>query len=507
MQEATDQVRNPKAIIVGAGIAGLAAALELNRQGIEVLVLEQASKPGGKIREVMVDGAPIDSGPTVFTMRWVFDELFESAGTRLDQHIRLRPLEILARHAWSETERLDLFADPERSADAISTFSGPGEARRFNEFCQRARRTYRTLENTFIRDSRPTPASLVRRSGLRGIGDLIRISPYDTLWRALGKHFHDPRLRQLFGRYSTYCGSSPYQAPATLMLIAHVEQEGVWTVEGGMARLPEALCKLAAAQGVQFLFDTRVSRINTRAGRACGVTLGENTSLDADLVIFNGDVGALARGRLGIDIAGAAQGPDPGQRSLSALTWSLKAIPQGFPLIRHNVFFSRDYQAEFRDIFEHHRLPGEPTVYICAQDRTDDDCHGQSGAERLLCLVNAPPIGDQHHYKPTEIAQCEESTFRLLARCGLKIDLNESPHMITTPTDFEHLFPATGGALYGRATHGWRASFDRPESRSRIPGLYLAGGSVHPGAGVPMATLSGRLAARTVIQDLTSRNR
>ncbi|WP_090203392.1 1-hydroxycarotenoid 3,4-desaturase CrtD [Ectothiorhodospira magna] len=498
-------MQNPKAIIIGAGMAGLSAALELNRQGVEVLVLEKAATPGGKIREVRVDGLPIDSGPTVFTMRWVFDQLFEAAGSRLDEHLRLVPLDILARHAWSEHERLDLFADPERSADAIGAFAGPEEARRFQGFCQQARRTYHTLEDTFIHNTRPTPVSLVARAGLRRIGDLMRMSPYDTLWHALGKHFHDPRLRQLFGRYSTYCGSSPYLAPATLMLIAHVEQQGVWSVEDGMARLPEALYRLAAAQGVQFLFETRVTRINLRAGRVCGVAIGDHETLDADLVVFNGDANALARGHLGIEVAGGVKGNPPAARSLSALTWSLMGIPRGFPLTRHNVFFSKDYAAEFRDIFEHRRLPGEPTVYICAQDRTDDGGHEPDGPERLFCLVNAPPCGDQHHFKPAEITQCEESTFRLLARCGLHLDPTQSPHHITTPTDFEHLFPATGGALYGQATHGWRASFDRPGSHSRIPGLYLAGGSVHPGAGIPMATLSGRLAAQAVIQDLTSR--
>ncbi|TVQ68848.1 MAG: FAD-dependent oxidoreductase, partial [Chromatiaceae bacterium] len=235
----------PNIAIIGAGIAGLSAALELAHAGMNVTVLEQAARPGGKIREVGVGDARIDAGPTVFTMRWVFEELFDSVDTSLTDHLNLQPMSILARHAWSEDERFDLHADHDASVDAVGRFAGAAEARRFQEFCDRARRTYQTLEGPFIRDTRPTPLSLVGRAGIRGLGGLMRISPYDTLWNALGRHFHDPRLRQLFGRYSTYCGSSPFLAPATLMLVAHVEQEGVWMVEGGMARIPEALASLA----------------------------------------------------------------------------------------------------------------------------------------------------------------------------------------------------------------------------------------------------------------------
>ena len=496
-------MRSRRVIVVGAGVGGLVSALELAAQGVEVLLLERAAQPGGKMREVMVGGAAMDAGPTVFTMRWVFEELFDAIGAHLPDHLDLRPVSVLARHAWSEDQRLDLYADVARSADAIGAFAGARASRGYLDFCERARRIYRTLEQPFLRGSRPSPVSLASRVGLRGLPDLMRISPLATMWGELGRHFADPRLCQLFGRYATYCGSSPFQAPATLMLVAHVEQEGVWLVNGGMHRVAQALAALAQQRGAVVRCYAEVETILIRDGRACGVRLAGGEELAAEAVVFNGDVAALAAGRLGNAARSAAAPVAPARRSLSALTWNLLATTHGFPLSRHTVFFSNDYASEFRDI-ERGALPSSPTVYVCAQDRGDDDAAAPAAAERLLMIVNAPARGDARPFTAEELSRCEAQTFQLMARCGLRVQRRRERTLLTTPQDFERLFPATGGALYGQASHGWAASFSRPGARSRLPGLYLAGGSVHPGPGVPMAALSGRQAAASVLADRAS---
>jgi 1-hydroxycarotenoid 3,4-desaturase len=493
-------MRTPHVTVIGAGAGGLAAAIDLARSGIAVTVLERASVPGGKIRQLQVAGAAIDAGPTVLTMRWVFDALFDDAGTAVPDHLTLHPIDLLARHAWSGNATLDLFANIDRSADAIAAFAGPTEAAGYRAFCQRAQRTYRTLEAPFIRSARPTAVSLATQSGLSA---MLGISPFSSLWKALGEHFRDPRLRQLFGRYATYSGSSPFQAPATLMLIAHVEQQGVWLVEGGMIRLAQALTNLATHHGATVRTGSPVAEITVRLGRATGIVLANGERLLSDAVICTTDCAALATGAFGSGATNATTSPKT--RSLSAVTWALSAVTEGFPLTRHNVFFSRDYQAEFDDVFRHDRLPTEPTVYVCAQDRGQPCAQPDGSAERLLVLVNAPPSGDRRAFKPMEIEQCATRTFALLQRCGLAVHRHPDQTAVTTPADFATLFPATGGALYGQAVHGSMAAFRRPGSRSALPGLYLAGGSVHPGPGVPMAVLSGRQAATSVLQDLTSR--
>ncbi len=491
--------RKGRVVVVGAGMGGLAAALDLARMGREVLVLDRAAAPGGKMREIAVGESRIDAGPTVFTMRWVFEELFAAAGASLTDHLRLRPISVLARHAWDGGGRLDLFADIDRSADAIGDFAGAADAQGYRSFAARARRTWEALEGPFIRGAKPTPLTLVSDAGIKGMGRLMSISPFTTLWSALGDHFRDQRLRQLFGRYATYVGSSPYLAPATLMLIAHVEQSGVWIVEGGMHRIARAIETLAIGKGARFRYGAQVSAILADGGRVRGVRLRDGEVIEADDVVMNADVSAIATGRFGAEAAKVATAVPPARRSLSAVTWVTVARTEGFPLVRHNVFFSKDYHREFEDLVTRLRLPAAPTVYVCAQDRGDEDT-GFDGPDRLLCLINAPARGDDRPFSEAEVEAAAQASFGLLARTGLTVHRDPAREVVTTPSGFELLFPATGGALYGQAVHGWRASFNRPGARTRLTGLYLAGGGVHPGAGVPMATLSGRLAAAAVVR-------
>jgi 1-hydroxycarotenoid 3,4-desaturase len=489
-----------RVVVIGAGVAGLSAALTLAARGLDVTVVERASRPGGKLREVELDGRQVDSGPTVFTMRWVFDELFDLLGERLDDHLTLQPLNVLARHAWIDGGQLDLFADEERTADAIGDFAGRSDAEGFRAFSADARKIFDVLKAPFICASAPSMTALLRASGLR---ELTAIRPFQTLWKALGGYFRDPRLQQLFGRYATYCGSSPFDAPATLMLVAHVESAGVWLVGGGMYQLAAALYELAVRRGVRFRYDAEVSSIITLSGRAAGVRLANGERIEAGHVVATADVAALASGLFGRDV-GRAAAPIPDKaRSLSAMTWSCVGGAHGFPLLRHSVFFSRDYRREFDSIFGHHRMPEEPTVYVCAQDR-DEDAPAPNEPERFFILANAPAIGDRHRFDAAEISQCARRTFGMLERCGLKIRARPEMIEVTTPSDFNRMFPGTGGALYGRSSHGWMASFQRPGARTKLPGLYLAGGSVHPGPGVPMAALSGRMAATSLIEDLAS---
>jgi 1-hydroxycarotenoid 3,4-desaturase len=225
----------------------------------------------------------------------------------------------------------------------------------------------------------------------------------------------------------------------------------------------------------------------------------------ARAVVFNGDTAALAAGLLGDSAKAAVPPAAKARRSLSAIVDCRFQATAGFPLARHNVFFSADYPAEFDAIFRDGRPPADPTMYVCAQDRGDSDEPGPHGPERLLCLANAPALGDDARPTPEETARCRTSGLKLMEACGLSFA--DGPMTTTTPAEFERLFPATGGGLYGQSSHGWRSPFLRPGSRSRLPGLYLAGGSTHPGAGVPMTAISGGLAAAAVIADLTSRAR
>ncbi|MHA7819713.1 MAG: 1-hydroxycarotenoid 3,4-desaturase CrtD [Erythrobacter sp.] len=499
-------------IVIGAGIGGLASAARLAARGYDVTVVEKEDDVGGKARRVMVDGQPVDAGPTVFTMRDVFDQIFHDCGSSLDQHIRIRRAEVIARHAWDDEGALDLYADPLRSEDAIGDFAGAEAARLYREFRHTTRRMHDILDEPMMRgDNVSSPLPLLWRIGLWRLGDFAAMRPHQTMWNALGEFFPDPRLRQLFGRYATYCGSSPFAAPATLMLIAHVEATGVWLIDGGIHALAEALREVSEAQGVQFRMGTPVAEILTESGRgATGVRLANGDCLTADAVICNGDPNAIAAGRFGEASARAVRPLAPEKRSLSAMVWFAHSKTQGFDLTHHNVFFSRDYRREFDEIAAG-RTPSEPSVYVCAQDRAADrSAHAGTVAElaanrreRIQIIVNAPANGDTHPYPPEETGRCTREMRATLARCGLTLE-EDMPYALASPAEWERLFPATGGALYGRASHGSAASFLRQGPRTRIPRLYCAGGATHPSAGVPMAALSGLLAAKKVDADLAS---
>jgi 1-hydroxycarotenoid 3,4-desaturase len=465
-------------VIIGAGVGGLTAAIALATQGETVTVLEAQSGAGGKLLPVTIGDNTFDSGPTVLTMKWVFDELFDLAGSNFDSALSLEPLSTLARHYWSGGATLDLFADTGQTIDAISRFAGKEEAQNYVAFSAKAKQIHQTLLEPFMKNQRPSMWSLTRAMPL---GEALSINPFESYWRALRRYFKDPRLQQLFGRYATYCGTSPLKAPATLMLVADVEAQGVWRVEGGMAKLAAALESLARQLGVSFHFKSEVERIEMSNGSLAAVVDKNEIRHSCTSVVCNADSAALAEGLFGHSTASQEKLLFQ-ERSLSAITWCAKAETEGVPLDHHTVFFSDDYEREFSDL--QHGPPQDPTVYVCNQ-----------GAGRKLLLVNAPANAQ---LAPTDI---DERLLQRLSKCGLKMVLNEQNMLRRSPHDFAKLYPATHGALYGRASNGWMSTFQRPAARSKIPGLYLAGGSTHPGPGVPMAALAGLRAAEALLHD------
>jgi 1-hydroxycarotenoid 3,4-desaturase len=471
-----------KTVIIGAGVGGLSAAIALAAKGEDVVVLEKQSGPGGKMLPQLIDGVAFDTGPTVFTMRWVFEELFGLAGADFTRFVDAKPLGILARHAWSGGATFDLFADQKKSEDSVGDFAGSKAAHQYRAFMAESRLVYETLEKPFLRAQRPSMLGLTLGMGLAGMRN---ISPFESLWKALQRHFSDPRLRQLFGRYATYCGSSPFDAPATLMLIAHVEAMGVWRLTDGMASLATALETLAKNMGVEIFYEREVSQIVVQNSCVDTVRDQSGTGHRCNSVICNADANAVATKLFGGDAAHGSMTITAAENSLSAITWCLQAKSSGFELEHHTVFFSDDYVREFEELKTGHSV--DPTVYVCEQ-----------GANRKLLLINAPA-------KNSMSRQSSESHMRSrLTRCGLNLDWPDQNVFMRTPDEFGQLYPATNGALYGRASHGWQTTFKRPQARTKVPGLYLAGGSVHPGPGVPMAALSGMRAAEALLQDRAS---
>ncbi|MDJ0825338.1 MAG: phytoene desaturase family protein [Rhodobacter sp.] len=495
MSSAVDRV-----IVIGAGMGGLAAAMRLAHAGLDVTVIDRHAAPGGKMRTVDSVAGPVDAGPTVLTMRRVFDALFDAVGTRLDDHVALDSDPILARHWWPDGSRLDLFADPEASAAAVRDFAGPQAEAAFRGFSATAARLFEAFDAPMMRAAAPRVGRLAAQV-LKTPGLIRHMAPHRTLAQTLAGRFEDPRLQQLFGRYATYVGGSPFRSPAILGLIWHAEAQGVWAVKGGMHRLAQAMAQVAEANGARLVFGAHAARIEVQDGAVAAVHLADGTRLPAGRVVFNGDPAALASGLLGAPARSAVPRSAVIPRSLSAYVWSFAARPQGPELSHHNVFFGANPRREF-DPIEAGHPPEDPTLYLCAQDRAAGA--EPRGPERFEIIMNGAPTGTG---APEEPETCLTRTFETLRRFGLSFDPQPRPEALTTPAGFDRLFPASQGSLYGRSPHGLMAAFKRPTARTRLPGLYLAGGGAHPGAGVPMATLSGTHAAAAILTDRTSTSR
>ncbi len=491
-------------LVVGAGAGGLAAALELQSRGHAVHLLERAADIGGKARVLPSAAGPLDAGPTVVTMRPVFEALFRNAGARLEEHVPLERAEVLARHAWPAGARLDLFADAEQSLEAVRATFGAREAEGLARFLEHSGTLLELTEQRFIAGQRPTLLGALWSFGLAGLRDLTRIDGLRSLARALEDFFETPELRQLFGRYATYVGTSPYDAPGTLALVARVEMLGVWRCPLGLHRLLEAERALFEAHGGRLSLGVGVADLVVERGRAVGVVLESGEVLRGSAVVANTDAAAVMEGRLGPAAARAVTAPR--SRSFSARVWTLAGRVEGFPLTHHTVFFGADYAQEMAALSQGAEA-ADATLYLCAQDRP---AHAETrappnGLDRLLLLENAAARGDLDVDRSGAV---EGERWR--ARWTQRLEtfgLTLTPYgenQVTTPTDFEGLFPATGGALYGASSASRTAPFKRPGARTRLRGFYLCGGSVHPGAGIPMATLSGMRAAEALDSDFPS---
>ncbi|NRA98931.1 MAG: phytoene desaturase [Rhodobacteraceae bacterium] len=486
-----------RVVVIGAGMGGLAAGMRLAHAGLDVTILDAARAPGGKMRTLDTVAGPVDAGPTVLTMRHVFDALFDDVGHTLEDHITLEEEALLARHWWPDGSTLDLFHDAEASEQAVLNFAGDKAAREFRDFSNKAAKLFDAFDAPMMQAETPRLSAHTAHV-LANPGLIPAMAPLSSLAGALKRQFSDPRLRQLFGRYATYVGGSPFTAPAVLALIWHVEASGVWRVRGGMHNLAKAMAGVATSLGATLKLQTPATRIEVQGGDICAVHTEQGERIPADKIVFNGDPRALREGLLGDAPRNAVptQGTEP--RSLSARVWSFAATATGAPLAYHNVFFGADPATEFKPIAKGH-LPEDPTLYICAQDRGAG--HVPDGPERFEIIMNAAP----HPGGPEEDnSTCRTRTFPQLARFGLRFSPEPPDSALTTPKGFDRLFPASQGSLYGRSPKGMMAAFQRPTARTTLPGLYLAGGGAHPGAGVPMATLSGRHAAAAILTDLTS---
>jgi 1-hydroxycarotenoid 3,4-desaturase len=486
----------PDVVIIGAGIGGLSASILLGAAGLRVLVLERANAIGGKAGTVMIDGVEVDTGPSVLTLPHVFDEIFLAAGMRREEQVELTQPEPAFRYIYRDGTELDVFHEFERTLDSVTNTLGKRAGLEFESYLASARTIWEAAAPHFVYNQAPDLKTLLFGGPSRW-GAMTKIDPFRSMKAAIFAQVASPHLRMLLSRYATYNGSDVRTAPATLGCISHVELAlGGYGVAGGMIELVRALSRAATQVGVEFRLGAEVDRVLNRAGTISGVRLTGGEVIAAQTVLANTDAAHLFS-----DLLGAPNAITHGPPSMSAHTGIIRAVRPHFSSNRaaHTVLFPADYGQEFHDIFDAHRVPTDPTVYLCSQEA----CHRRTGwrdHEPLFCMINAPAL--ESLANNDELS--EEIQTRMLARLTASQVISSDDRVVwwRTPADLAARFPGSFGSLYGAASNTMMSAFQRPGNKvKRFQGLYVASGSAHPGGGVPMVALSGKQAARLILKD------
>ena len=482
-------------VVIGAGVGGLASAALLTAARHQVTVLEAAQGVGGKLgtvaRQTSAGTFRFDTGPSLLTMPDVFAELFARTGGRLDSVLGLQPLDPIVRYRFADGTNLTTTRDLDEQVSRFDYAFGAGSGAGWSALVGRGARIWEAIERPVIR--RPLRLREVSR-GVTHTRELSALAPGRTL-RHVGEYYlKDVRHRMLLDRYATYTGSDPRRAPAALTVIPFLEHAyGAWYVEGGLYRIAQALAQRLTDLGGHIRTGARVVRISAPGGRVDGVQLADGSRLLADIVVANADAASVYGQLLDPRPRHA-----PAADSLSGFVLLLAVRGRTPGLAHHNVLFGgTNYDAEFNAVF---RRPGrpvtDPVIYISAPD---DPAVRPEGHEAWFVLVNAPRHGrdggrGELDWDSAGLASgYADRIMSLLAARGLPIRERLIFSELITPADLQRRTGAPGGAIYGGALHGLRDVFSRPRNKSRIRGLFLVGGSTHPGGGLPMVVRSAQI--------------
>lgn len=484
------------ALIIGSGVAGLSTAIRLQNAGFQVEVFEANAYPGGKLSEIQLGNYRFDAGPSLFTMPHFVDELFQICGKNPRDYFQYKKKEIVCQYFFNDGTRFTAYSSLDKyAATAAQTFDVEENA--IKSYFKNAKNKYDLTSPLFLEKSLHRFDTYLNFDTIKAIAQIGSLGVFSTLNEHNKKHFKDLRLQQLFNRYATYNGSSPYLTPGIMSMIPHLEQHfGTFVPEGGMISITNALFQLAQEIGVDFHFNHSVEKIIIQHGAAKGI-VANKAEFFGDLVVSNMDVVPTYRKLLKEQIA--PEKTLKQERSSSALIfyWGVK---RSFPeLDLHNIMFSSDYLLEFEEIFNKNRVPSDPTVYINigAKDEAKD---APENCENWFVMVNVP--GNKGQNWDEIIPMARQSIIRRINQTlNLNIEDLIEEEAVLDPRTIESKTQSFQGSLYGAASNNRFAAFLRhPNFSQQLNDLYFCGGSVHPGGGIPLALLSGKITSDIILK-------
>jgi len=500
------------AIVIGGGLAGLAAATELAGRGVQVTLVERNQHLGGKMNVLTEKGFTFDMGPTILTMPNVVRGIIQRTGRNVSDYLDLVRLDPQWRCMYEDGTVIDLLEKPEEMAAAMDRqFPGAGAGAGWKSFVEYSRRMFRLSGKVFFFKDLGGVMDLMRKPPTSEPGllkDVFAMRMHSTVGGTIDKHIHEPHLKQLAEHFLQYVGSSPFLSPAILTLIAAAQvDDGCWYAMGGTRMVARSMERILREERAEIITGTGVRRLLTDGKRVTGVELEDGRTLTADVVVSNCDVQRTYR-----DLDGSQEGIAEQRRiggdytpACSGVVLYLGLDRQYDHLLHHDFLFSKDSHEEFDDIYRQGIPARDPTVYLCVPSRTYPT-QAPAGGEALYALIHTPYLRPGQRWEgPGGMMEAYRGTvIEKLKRFGMP-DLEQ--HIVVerhlTPQGIERWYNAEGGAIYGLASHGKLKGGFKPRNRSRLyRNLYLAGGSANPGPGVPMVLMSGVTAADAVCEDL-----
>lgn len=478
-----------KAIVVGSGIAGLAAAIRLAAKGYNVHIFEANAYAGGKLSEVRLGGYRFDAGPSLFTMPHYVDELFSLAGKNPRHFFNYIKKEVVCNYFWDDGQTLTAFADKNRFAEAVAE-AGLGAKKDVLEHLEHSSFLYNKTHEFFLERSLHKLNSYTNPKVLGTLAAVHKLGLLNTLHKENSKRFSNPKMVQLFDRYATYNGSSPYLAPGVMQIIPHLEYNvGAFLPKGGMHDITKSLVTLAQEMGIVFHLQEKVTQVDFFGNRAAGIKT-EKGEYAADLVVMNADIKPAYNQLMPALKKPKKQLEQEPSSSALIFYWGIKKSFSQLDL--HNIFFSNNYEAEFDFIFKKQKVFDDPTVYINITSK-DVPSDAPEGSENWFVLVNVPFDSGQNW---DEIIP--RTRKNILHKVSAVLDENIEALIevedILEPRTIQSRTSSFGGALYGSSSNNMFSAFLRHPNFSRqSPNLFFCGGSVHPGGGIPLCLLSAKI--------------
>ena len=484
-------IKRKSVIIIGAGLGGLALAVRLAKKGFDVTICEKNERLGGKMNLFEKDGFRFDTGPSLVTLLNVFQETFKDAGSSLEDFAKPLRIDPLAHYVYTDGTKIDYTTELPKIIEIIKKLN-PEDVNSFFKFMKLGSKIYNLSYNTFFARS---PFEFPPKLDLKVLKDFPLRYGWGNYAKTVKAYFQSPYLQQLYNRYPTYVGSSPYLTPATLTVIPFIEfAYGGWYFEGGLYKIIEALKELSVKNNVAIHNNSQVAEIMHSNKKIEGVHLKDGTNLNADVVIMNGDA-SLVPSLLGISKTSAMKNSD---RSLSGIIFLAGISKTMQNLNHHSIYFSDSYYKEFEQLFSLNQFPDDPTVYVNAASRTDRSAVPGEG-ETLYIMANAP-ASDSIDWNSTQIENAWRAILQRLKKSGFpEFESAMLFREVWTPASMAQKFLMPGGSIYGKNSHGWKNTFLRPPNKDlHYKGLYYVGGSSHPGGGTPMVLLSAKITSRLI---------